>query len=89
MATASVAVRDAVRTSAASVVRGDRIVVMRMGLARYGRVEFVTTLQVFGKWDDGRSTGLRLDRGMRFHRVDGAGMKDGGRVDRSVGLRMV
>ena len=37
-----------------------------MGISHCGRVEFVSALQVLVKWDDGRSTGLRLDRRVIF-----------------------
>lgn len=52
------------------VARGDRIQVIRMGIARLGRVEFVSALQILVKWDDGGSSGLRLDRGHRFKLID-------------------
>jgi len=52
-----------------TVMRGDRIETVRMGVAQCGHVEFVSALQVLVKWDNGRSSGLRLDRGDQFRLV--------------------
>ena len=41
--------------------KGDRIEVRRSGVARKGTVQFVSDLQLLVKWDDGSSSGLRVD----------------------------
>lgn len=43
----------------------DRIEMLRAGIARQGTVHYADELQVLVKWDDGRSSSLRMDR-VRF-----------------------
>jgi len=50
--------------------KGDRIEVRRSGVARLGTVQFVSDLQILVKWDDGASSGLRVDRDA-FRLLDG------------------
>lgn len=63
---AALAAAGTAEAAGRTVARGDRIEVVRMGISHRGRVEFVSALQVLVKWDDGRSTGLRLDRRVIF-----------------------
>jgi hypothetical protein len=54
---------DAEMTSIGRAPRkGDRIEVRRSGVVRLGTVQFVSDLQILVKWDDGSSSGLRVDR---------------------------
>ena len=41
---------------------GDRIELVRAGVTSRGRVHYADHLQVLVKWDDGRSSSLRVDR---------------------------
>jgi hypothetical protein len=41
---------------------GDRIELVRAGVASRGRVHYADHLQVLVKWDDGRSASLRVGR---------------------------
>lgn len=44
------------------IVRGSRVAARRSGVIRYGRVWYVDGLQILVKWDDGRSSSLRVGR---------------------------
>jgi hypothetical protein len=39
---------------------GDEITIVRAGVTRRGRVHYADRLQVLVKWDDGRSSSLRI-----------------------------
>ncbi len=46
--------------------KGDRVEQLHTGIRRVGRVWYVDDLQVLVKWEDGRSSSLRIGRD-RFH----------------------
>jgi hypothetical protein len=52
--------------------RGDRVEQLRLGVRRVGRVWYADDLQVLVKWEDGRSSSLRIGKD-EFHPLSSNG----------------